>query len=342
MMVNLGRINIENPILDKKVKFFHDYFHYFLLDSSKKIDGFPENHLTYLEKIMERIDNLTKMQPSIRKVIALWLDENEFDTVNDEFSKKKEIKPLVISLKSQIKNTKSFDLNSFKDNCNKIVNLVNGTEGLLGKQYFNDLLKSQISMLQCPHELEHHKLEIIRNSRWMVAEFIRQGFDEKELGGLEGIFRRLVNFGQLKDKKKARKAAFPLPEDLRSKKESPDFEAELEKYLEGNHFELQFQGMLNSLNIMEKADLYFRIGDVEIDENTNFEFEYNNVTFMTKDKVPLENLNAEDYLLEDIKKHFSFENIIVAKITSEFKSASISSKRLKMKFQNLLTHLTIY
>lgn len=338
-MINLGRISSENPILDKKVKFFHDYFHYYLLDGAKNIDGFPENHLTYLEKIMVRLESLTKMQHSIRRVISLWLEEVEFDIMNDVFSKKKEIKPLVVSLKTHIKNTKSFDIDRFKDDCNKIIFLLNGSEGLLGKQYFSDLLKSQISMLQCPHELDHYKLEITRNSRWMVAEFIRQGFDEKELGGLEGIFRRLVKFGQLKDRGKAHKADFPLPEYLRSKKESPDFEAELKSYLGGNHIELQFQGMLNALNETEKADLFFRIGDVEIDEKTKFQFEYNNVTFMTKDKIPLETLNAEDFLLDDIKKHFSFENIIIAKITSEFKSASRASKNAKLEISKVLNAL---
>lgn len=338
-MINLGRISSTDPIVDKKVKFFHDYFHYYLLDGAKKIDGFPENHLSYLEKILVRLESLTKMQPSIRKVIALLLEENEFDTIKDEFSKKKEVKPLVISLKSQIKNTKSFDLNRFKDDCNKIVNLVNGTEGLLGKQYFSDLLKLQISILRGPLELDHHKSEIIRNSRWMVAEYIRHGFDEKELSGLDGIFRRLVKFGQLKDKEKASKVDFPLPLELKTIKNSPNFEAELEKYLGGNQFELQFQGMLNALNEIHTADLYFRIGDVEIGEKTNFFFQYNNVLFITKDKIPLETLNAEDYLLKDIKNHFSFENIIIAKITCEFKSASKATENAKLSISKSLDAL---
>jgi len=282
------------------------------------------------------------MQPSIRKVIALWLEENEFDTSKDEFSKKKEVKPLVISLKSQIKNTKSFDLNRFKDDCNQIVNLVNGTEGLLGKQYFSDLLKSQISMLQCPHELDHHKIEIIRNSRWMVAEFMRQGFDEKALGGLDGIFRRLVKFGQLKDKEKARKADFPLPEDLRLIKDSPEFEAALENYLGGNHFKTQFDGMFNALSEKRRANIYFLIGGLEMDENISFEFQYQKCEFFSSDKFAVEIIDVNEKNKADIAKCFINKGALIAKVTLDVKSVTKALIRANYEITRTLEALRYY
>lgn len=338
-MLNLGRISNTNPILDKKVKFFHDYFHYYLSDDAKKIDGFPENHLTYLEKMLVRLDNLTKMQPSTRRVIALWLEEYEFDTVNDEFSKKKEIKPLVLGLKAQIQNKESFDVVKFIGDCNQLVFLLNGSEGISGKDYFKELLKSQISMLQCPHELEHHKLDIIRNSIWMVAEFVRQGFDEKELGGLNGIFRRLVKFGHLKDKEKVHKADFPLPEDLRSKKESPNFEAELEKYLGGSHFKTQFDGMFNALSEKKSAEIYFLIEGIDIELNSNFIFLHDNVTITSNQHLPIIWNKNNSVLKNHIVEYFASKDSLVAKVAIIVKSVEKASQRAKYKVTRALDAL---
>lgn len=341
-MLNLGRISNSDPVIDEKVKFFHDYYHYFLLDNAKKIEGFPENHLTYLEKILIRLEFITKMTPSIREVIKLWLEEPEFDTAKDEFSKKEEIKPLVLYLKDQIRNTKTFDVYTFKNKCNQIITSINGNDGLIAKIYFNDLLKSQILMLQCPHGLDYHKNEIIRNTKWMIAEFLRHGFDGKELSGLDGIFRRLMKFGQLKGKENARKVDFPLPEDLRRKVDSPDFEAELENYLGGNHFKTQFDGMFNVLSEEKRADIYFKISAIDIDQTVSFEFNNHNCTIFTIDRFPIKSIKCDQRIKTEIKNYFVEKNSLIAKVTLDVKSVSKSILRSSYLISRSLEALRYY
>ena len=60
-MLNLASISHVNPLVDRKVKYFHDYFQYFLLDNSKKIDGFAGDGLL-LEGWLQKTANTDKFQ----------------------------------------------------------------------------------------------------------------------------------------------------------------------------------------------------------------------------------------------------------------------------------------
>lgn len=323
-MFELGNINHPKPHIDRKVKYFHDWFHYYLLKNSKRIDGFPENHLTYLERMLFRMEVLTKMHQSTRMTICAWLNQPEFDTDNDFFSKKTSVKPLVIQLKAISSRTgDNFDLNLFRQVTKQIIEEINGKDGLDGSTYFYTVLKSQISLLSCSHELEEHGDEIIRNSRWLVAEYVRQGFEEKELGGLNGIFRRLMQFNLLKTDPEPHFVKFPLPPDLNEKRNSPQFEAGIKDLLTNNLFTTQFEGMLNALKETKHGTIYFRVDGIRTSTENSFEFNYAGVQFISADKIPFDDLGCSKLIKKDFTRVFLKEKgTIVVLVPISFKSKS--------------------
>lgn len=323
-MFQLGTINHPTPHIDRKVKYFHDWFHYYLLKNSKRIDGFPENHLSYLERMLFRMEALTRMHQSTRMVICAWLSQPEFDTENDLFSKKSSISPLVKRLKqisTQIKG--DFDLSLFKETTKQIIEEINGIDGLNGTIYFANILKSQISLLSCPCELDTHKDEIIRNSRWLVAEYIRQGFEEKELGGLNGVFKRLMQFDLLKTDPEPHFVKFPLPPDLNEKRNSSKFEAGIKDLLTNNLFVTQFEGMLNALKETKQGTIYFRVDGIRTNTESNFEFNYAGVRFLSADKISFDDLGCSKLVKKDFARVFLKERgAIIALVPISFKSKS--------------------
>lgn len=314
-------ISNPDPRVDRKVKFFHDSFHYYLLGHAKRVDGFPENHLTYLERMLFRVQTLSKMHQSSRMAICYWLEQPEFDTVNDEFSKNSKIKPLVTTLK-QISSCigDKFDLKLFQETATKIVEALNGKDGLNGSLFFYEVLKSQISLLTCTHELEDHTEEIMKNSRWLVAEYLRHGFDEKELSGLNSIFRRIMKFGELKTSSTPHFVSFPLPPDLHEKRKSKKFKLALKKYLENNTFVAQFEGMLNALQETQNAEIYFRINGIAKRGEGDFEFSYSGVSLITTDKIPIDKIRLTGSDKKDFDDYFAAPDTIVAKVPMLFKS----------------------
>jgi hypothetical protein len=320
-MLQLGAISHPDPLVDKKVKFFHDSFHYCLLDNAKKIDGFPENHLTYLERMLFRVETLSKMHQSSRMAICSWLEQPEFDTDTDEFSKQATIKPLVLRLKQISTQTKNnFDIKLFRETATKIVEELNGSDGLNGSLYFHEVLKSQISLLSCVHELEEHSEEIMTNSRWLVAEYLRQGFDEKGLNGLNSVFKRIMKFGELKASAKPHAVGFPLPSELREKRSSKRFKPALKKYFENNAFVTQFEGMLNALRETQNGEIYFRVNGLRKHGEGDFEFSYAGVTLMTADKIPFDRFGLSDFSKNDFDEFFGTTNTVVARVPILFKS----------------------
>ena len=271
--MKLGAITHPHPLIDQKVKFFHDCFHYWLLDGAKRVEGFPENHLTYLERMRFRGEVLLQMHQSSRMAICAWLNQPEFDTKKDEFAKKETIKPLVKRLKIiASQQGAAFDLQLFRETVNELIFLLNGQEGLNGSLYFQEVLKSQVSFLTCVHELEKHEDEIMKHSKWLVAEYMRQGFDAKEHNGIKSVFRQILKFEELKTSKKPHQVGFPLPSDLEMKRNTRSFKKILKNYLAGNSFLTQFEGMLHALQETQRGEIVMRINNIRISPTSNFEF----------------------------------------------------------------------
>ena len=343
-MLNLASISHVNPLVDRKVKYFHDYFQYFLLDNSKKIDGFPENHLTYLEKMLFRVESLSKMHTSSRKTICNWLEQPEFDTNKDEFSKSSTIKPLIQKLKHISRQIgDKFDLKLFQETATKIIEELNGADKLNGTIYFYKILKSQISLMTCVHELEEHAEEIIKNARWLAAEYLRFGFDAKELSGLNSIFNRILFFEELKNNLNPHSRNFPLPPELKQKRGTKSFKNALQKFLNNNAFVNQFEGMLNALKETQQGDIYFRIDGVKKAAKESFNFSYGGVTFSTfDDEISVNRFKINEHLKEDFEKYFGAPRSIIAKIPVSFKSKEQAIIKAKYQTNRVLDALRYF
>lgn len=321
-MPALGNISHPNPIADKKVKYFHDCFHYWLLEGAKKVDGFPENHLTYLERMIFRTQVLHQMHQSTRMAICAWLRQPEFDTENDYFAQTEPIKSLVLKLKKITSKTGiDFDLELFRSTNQELIEVLNGETGLDGTKYFHEVLKSVISDLSCLHDLDEHRSEIAIHAKWLVAEFLRLGFDPKELGGINGVFKRILTFGELKTSKKPHSVQFPLPPDLKAQSHSASFKKAIKKFTDHNSFLKQFEGMLHALQETQAGEMLIRIDDVHITTSGVFYFEYSGVKFLTADQVKADKSRWNQYLIQKFEEYLEEKNSIIAKVPIQFKSA---------------------
>lgn len=330
-MLTLGDINHPNPIVDKKVKYFHDCFHYWLLEGPKKVDGFPENHLTYLERMMFRSQVLHQMHQSSRMAICAWLRQPEFDTENDFFAQKEPIKGLILKLKQLTKKTgKDFDLELFRHIIQELTDEINGGAGLDGSNYFHEVLKSVVSYLGCLHDLDEHRSEIALHAKWLVAEFLRLGFDPKGLGSLNGVFKRILAFGELKTSKKPHTVQFPLPPDLKAKSHSPSFKRAIKEFTGHDSFLKQFEGMLHALQETQAGEMLIRIDDVHVTTSKAFYFEYNGVKFFTPDKVTVDKARWNEHLIQKFEEYLGEKNSIIARVPLQFKSQE--QARIKARY----------
>ncbi len=320
-MLTLGDINHPNPTVDKKVKYFHDCFHYWLLEGTKKVDWFPENHLTYLERMMFRGQVLHQMHQSSRMSICAWLRQPEFDTENDFFAQKEHRKGLIAKLKQLATKTgKDFDLQLFRRLVQDLINEMNGEAGLDGSNYFHEVLKSVVSCLGCSHDLDEHRSEIALHTKWLVAEFLRLGFDPKDLGSSNGVFKRILAFGELKTSKKPHTVQFPLPPDLKAKSHSPSFKKAIKEYTSQNSFLKQFEGMLHALQETQAGEMLIRIDDVHVTTSSAFYFEYNGVKFFTPDQVKVDKARWNEHLVQKFEEYLGEKNSIIARVPLQFKS----------------------
>ncbi|MFM9947856.1 MAG: hypothetical protein ACKV1O_07965 [Saprospiraceae bacterium] len=339
-MLQLGVISHPNPIVDKKVKYFHDCFHYCLTDSAKWIDGFSENHLTLLERMLFRVDTVSQMHQSSRMAICALLEQPEFDINKDKFSKQTVIKPLINKLKHIARQKKDqFDLKLFRETAIKIIEELNGAEGLDGSLYFHKILKSQISLLTCVHDLKKHDEEIMKHSRWMVAEYIRLGFDPTELSGLDSIFKRIMSFDELKTSSKPHTVGFPLPMELKQDKDLKKFKLALKKYLKTNLFVAQFEGMLNALKENQNGQILFRVNGITLRSNDRFEFSYAGVTFLNSNQVTFDSLSLSESLRNDFEEYFGAPNTIITRIPMLFKSKAHAITMAKFQANRALDAL---
>ena len=77
--MHLGSITHSDPVTDRKVKYFHDWFHYWLHQSAWKLDRFPDSHLILLQQISFRLEHIQNMPPSTYEVIKLYLRSTLFE-----------------------------------------------------------------------------------------------------------------------------------------------------------------------------------------------------------------------------------------------------------------------
>lgn len=302
--MHLGSITHPHPVTDKKVKYFHDYFHYWLNQSAWKLDGFPDSHLSLLQRIAFRLEHLQRIPPSTYEVINLYLRDPLFHP-KDSFCKEGSWHYNLKTLQKKFTNSKynKIDVQTCRTLVDDLIKTINGPEGLQDSTYFKKILDDAISYLGCPHELHKHAGEIAYCAKLLAAEFLRVGFDADDLKGINGAFRQMLsnklNYAKRDDK-----------------------------------FKAQFEELLRIYQEEKEDDFLFRIDNIKAPDD--FHFNYGDVQLTTLNTFNGDKFLYNGYLLKHFQEYFEVKNSIIAVVRLRYKTFNEAKKRALLAIRQAL------
>lgn len=302
-MTTIGQISHPNKTIDRKVKAFFDYFHYFMSTNEFIIleEQAEENHLSILEKIDFRLQNL-KIEKSSKKIIGYLKDNPLLDTKSDFISRKGNYKEQVTNLKTHLQKNLSDNQNveQAKKSVESAVIALNESYDYQNSKYLDFCLDEVISYISCEHELEEHLGYIKYYTKLIVAEFLRRNFSPSEVTGVNSIFNKILSKEiNLSDDGQNVYSLFPLPTEFGTNKETPDkYEATVREFLKNRTLKEQFKGILNYLNNVNKKSLF--IVKVLNASSTSINISYGKTRIVSKEHL---NVNTDNWETDD-KEYF--------------------------------------
>lgn len=269
-MSNIGSITNKNLLLQEKVNYCSDCFHYYVDECGSRKEFELENPLSLIVKIIYQIEN-NKCSRSVKYIdhylLHSHLQRNDFI---DQFKEFQEFEKHCIEFKN--KKDKSGKIkwlqsnNSFLDNLKRL-------KIELEKDMFKLSLQTLISYFNCEHDLEEHKSDMEFHSKMIASEFFFKGRAKKDINQV---------FNQILSRDLHR---FPFPKDVKTKKDKLD-------RLKNRSLKEQFFGIFNLIERDKKLYTYifkvYGIGFRNIEK-----LRYNKVTFYPKDHKKFDNLRRE-------------------------------------------------
>lgn len=290
-MNSIGRISHDNKIIDRKVKYFYDYFHYYLSSNEYLLLRHQpvESHLSLLHKIKNRLEE-GKIEPSTNTIVNALLG-NELLVVDlDIISRKGKVKETIRSVKDSY-NKQDIGIDVTLSKIDEAIACLNGLndDGFIG--YCTNGL---ISYLGCPHELEEHEQEIKYFTKLIVAEFVRENYSIKELTKpINGLFRKVL---------------------LKSSDVKHTFKEQFKTIVTEHQRETTSTFIVRVSNVSVLGGISIKYGDVEIVSKANLGIQTN----IDTDTIILDFINSDDYLYLRLNKSFkSFDDVV----SSVFKDA---------------------
>jgi len=303
--MHLGIISHPDPNTDSKVKYFQDYFHYWLQESAWKLDGFPSSHLSLLQRIEFRLKHVQALKQSTYEVIKIYLNNPLFNLKKDPVCKERiEFQNKLRYLKYAFEHKKytQIDLALCRNFVNDLIIELNGGQGLKDSLYFKIILEEVVSFLKCAHPLPEHSMLISYYAKLISAEYMRVGFDAKDLQSIDGAFHRMLS-----------KSRYSSNTD----KFSAQFNKLLQIYLE------------------EKYEKFIiRIDNIKASKN--FKFKYDAVVLTNFNLLKIDTCRWDSHYLEKFEEYFNVENSIVAVLSFRYKSYQEAKRKVLLKVRQAL------
>jgi len=308
-MNTLGGITHDNPIIDKKVKAFYDYFHLYLNKSEYPILKFHplDNHLSLLAKIGFRL-NYSKIEVSSKKVLNQLLNHQLLDVKNDVIARKEKFKDLVSKIRSSHQNS---DATKTKEFVEQAIVLLNGDYDLIKTDYLDFCLDELISYLSCVHELEYHKTEIEYFTKLIVAEFLRRNFDIDELIGVSSVFSKILSKDIVVNKTtKYVSTRFPLPPEIEKQRSNDQkFKRIVEDFLLNKSFHEQFKGFITSLQKNNRKGTFIVKVD-NVRSNNDIDLSYGDIKIVSANNIFINHKTKSNYLSKYLDRYLNCKDCI--------------------------------
>lgn len=253
----LGNITHPDPVIDRKAKFFRDWFEY-LSQVIGKSQMYPlENHLYLIENALFRWEGLEK-----KTQIVTELSKHALFQPEDFYTQRyltKEFPKLRHWLSNPSEESEA-QLQKVKD--------------FLDTNYVNHCFSEMSGHVFCHHELEYQKHPdyIKYYTRMMVARLYFAGFLQEDFVGFQtGIFDRLLSFTYTEENGKVY-TKFILPRPILDLKGTDQFAGAVRDYFAERGSVKQFSGMTNLLEYPHEAfECWFLLENVEIKNSVTSE-----------------------------------------------------------------------
>jgi hypothetical protein len=267
-MPNIFTISHPNKLIEEKINFFIDWFHY-TVDNIGSCQEFElENPLSLLDKVLYQIDH--GKADNRATYITNYLTHSYFnkDEYLTSFDTYQELKPLLLqylglSAKQKEKFVHKPDLK---------VKLL-ATQKQLHKDMFKSSLNVIVGNCTCDHPLEGHKKEIQFHTQILVSEYL---FCDRSRRELKQVFRKVMS---------TKIEEFPFSASIKTKRQKL-------LHISKANIGLHFEGLLNLLHTPPIAEYFvFKVYGTEFEPEVCFK--YDKVTFYSKDHKKFDFIKAE-------------------------------------------------
>ncbi|MDX1908992.1 MAG: hypothetical protein SF053_18290 [Bacteroidia bacterium] len=240
-MYILGKITHPDPVIDRKAKFFRDWFEY-QSQVIGKSQMYPlENHLYLIENALFRWKGSKK-----NKKIVSELSEHTLFQPEDFYTQRYLTKEF-----PKLKNWLSNPAEENRANLQKIKDFLN-------TNYVDHCFSEMIGHMFCNHALEEkrHSDSIRYYIQMMVAQLYFTGFlHEDFIGFRTGIFDRLLSFGYTEENGKVH-TQFILPKHILDLKDTDQFAGAVRDYFAERDSIKQFSSITNLLKYPQEEGVF--------------------------------------------------------------------------------------
>lgn len=316
-MPRLFSITNPKPLVEEKVNFFSDYFHYYLDNIGVTSDFRLENPLSLVEKILYQLENNIS-NPKCVSYISFRVEDTFFE--EEEYLKNFQSFSLLKAEFESYKNQPDKKKYNWVKGNSRFLNTLKKFKSELEERMFKKSLESIISYLICEHPTEHHIKDIEFHTKIIATEFLFAGRSKEDL-------RKMFN--QILSREISK---FPFPKSIRTQKEKRDF-------IKKRTIEQQFEGFYNLLlKDISKRIYLFKVQGIEA--LSDFSFKYNMAHFYSKDSrryqflKPLLNEHLDDIF-------FSQNDTLIAEVSIEYFSSTIGKLQALEKINQAVRYLEV-
>lgn len=264
--MKLNYLTNNNKTLEEKMRFFANYFSFVNENLGKHPLIHYDNPLSLLEKSLFQINNNFDHCPLY---VSSYL--SQLFTFYTPFESKAELFANAVKQYAGFKvaEEKKEWLRFNSDFIDKLRTLKDDYEANL----FENNHATLLHFMKCVHPLKKHKKEIEYRTRILVSMFRLKGHSKQSL---DGYVKRILSNDRYE---------FPLPVDIIKIKETEQYKASANEYIETRDFDRQFAGIKN-LYITEhyKFGYFFFVIDncfLSSDIKKTFKVKFDEVTFIS-------------------------------------------------------------
>ncbi|GEM_PF-2451387 len=296
-------------LIQEKVNFFADYFH-FVTENIGVYDNLEiENYLSLFEKITYQIESNLEHCP---KYLDRYFSHPLLKKDNKDLIKYQQFRNFQNLIKGYEQAGTIHKKSKWIEENAQFKRTLKALKRELNQNMFSSALKEVIRMINDDHELREYCEDIKFYTLILVSEFLLNNRTKKDVGK---VFQRIMSEETHK---------FPFPQSLIEIYKGQDLDEAKKRYIQERTFDQQFEGIFNILK--EKGTRhYFLFRIVDINAKSDFSFKYNRVTFYHPEHIKLREIKkvVEKGIIKDF---FNFMPMLIASVKIDYYSSELAAQ----------------